>query len=490
MPDFSRRDLLKSAAAATATAAAAALSTAAHAQTTSGPAAAAPVVGIQIGAGPLAGDTDHLLDTLRSVGGINSLFLFIFGHEARFVPWPPATFRGGNYAVPHMQYYNGSGLALEDLRAPEYPDLDILDRAMKATRKHGFRTFALIEEAEGQPQTPPWQAFYEFDYLGRRQRNPCSNNPGYRAFTLGLVEDYTRSYDVDGFMWSSERQGAFTNALGARHGGASSDPTRVTCFCEHCTTRAAARGINVDRAKQAFAALADFVRAGRANKRPRDGYFVTLFRLLLKFPELLVWEQFWIDSRRQLMIDLRNKVKSINPHTPVGIHVWHNASFSPFYRAEIDFADMAQNADFIKPVLYNACAGSRIKTYADSVSHTIFGDLPPDQILQIHYQFFDYHQPPYDKVAAAGFSTDYISGEIKRTLDDIAAAPPDHPVPVYAGLDCDIPGAAYTADSVKASVLAAFHAGANGVIFARNWGEMNPLHVAGIGAAVKELGIS
>ena len=60
---------------------------------------------------------------------------------------------------------------------------------------------------------------------------------------------------------------------------------------------------------------------------------------------------------------------------------------------------------------------------------------------------------------------------------------------VYAGLDCDIPGSTYTADSVKQSVLAAFGAGANGVIFARNWGEMNPDHVAGIGAAVKELGI-
>ena len=51
---------------------------------------------------------------------------------------------------------------------------------------------------------------------------------------LGLMEDYTRSYNVDGFMWSSERQGGLTNALGARHGGATTDPGKSTCFCEFC----------------------------------------------------------------------------------------------------------------------------------------------------------------------------------------------------------------------------------------------------------------
>jgi hypothetical protein len=447
----------------------------------------APIVGMQIGAGPLAGDTDALLDTLRNRCGMNALFVFAFGHEARFVPWPQQTFRGGNYSIPHLQYYDGSNLILQDMRAPEYPSLDLLDTTMKATRKHGFKTYALIEESEGQPRSAAWDAFYEIDLHGRLQRDCCSNNPGYRAFTLGLFEDYTRSYNVDGFMWSSERQGGFTNALGARHGGAATDPGRSTCFCPYCLKKGAAQGINVDRAKQGFVALEQFVRAGRARTRPRDGYFVTLFRLMLKYPELLQWEAFWIASRRDLMIDIRNKVKSISPGTPVGFHVWHNASFSPFYRAEIDFADMAKNADFIKPVVYNTIGGARIKTYVDSVGQTIFGDSPPAEILQMTYEMFDYKEAPYDKIAAAGFSTDYIAREVKRTIDDVAGTN----VPVYAGVDIDIPGAgaAYTADSVKQSVMASFKAGGHGVIFARNWGEMNPDHVAGVRAAVQELGL-
>jgi hypothetical protein len=477
-----RRDVLKAAAAI----GVAALAGEAGAQTTAPTTKPAPVVGIQIGALPLAGDLDRLLDTLRG-DGINALFVFIFGHEARFVPMGQQGFVGGNYAIPHMQYYQGSNLKYEDMRAPEFPDFDILDRTMKATRKHGFKTYALIEEAEGQPPTPAWQAFYEFDFHGHRGREQCSNNPAYRAFNLGLVEDYARSYDVDGFMWSSERQGGLTNAIGARHGGAGTDPSKSTCFCEYCVKKGAEQGINVDRAKQGFMELERFVRTSRARMRPRDGYFVSFMRILLNYPELLQWESFWINSRKQLMIDTRNRVKSVNPNTPVGFHVWHNASFSPFYRAEIDFTDMAANADFIKPVVYNRCAGGRMKSYVDSVGQTVFGDIPPAEILQMMYEMFDYKEASYDKLTAAGFSTDYISREVKRTLDDVAGSN----VPVYAGLDIDIPGsgAPYTAESVKQSVMSAFNAGANGVVFARNWGEMNPDHVAGVGSAVRELGI-
>ncbi len=79
-----------------------------------------PIVGIQIGAGPLAGDVDKLLDTLRD-HGLNSLFIFAFGHEARFIPMNGGNFRGGNYAIPHMEYYKDANLTYDDMRAPGIP---------------------------------------------------------------------------------------------------------------------------------------------------------------------------------------------------------------------------------------------------------------------------------------------------------------------------------------------------------------------------------
>ena len=105
---------------------------------------------------------------------------------------------------------------------------------------------------------------------------------------------------VDGVQRGSERQGPLGNALGAWHHGAKSDPGRTSCFCEYCAAKAARQGIDIDRVKKAFLALEPYVRAGRAGQRPRDGYYVEFWRILLRHPELLVWETFWADSMREM----------------------------------------------------------------------------------------------------------------------------------------------------------------------------------------------
>src|SRR5260370_12193501 len=67
----------------------------------------------------------------------------------------------------------------------------------------------------------------ESDLYGRNVDTLCFNNPGHRNFLTGSVEDYTRSYEIDGLMWGSDRQGTLGNALGAKHGGA----------CTECASR-------------------------------------------------------------------------------------------------------------------------------------------------------------------------------------------------------------------------------------------------------------
>ena len=66
------------------------------------------------------------------------------------------------------------------------------------------------------PDIPGVEQLQERDLHGRNASTLCLNNPGYRNFLLALVEDYTRSWDLDGIMWGSERQGAFANALGSQ----------------------------------------------------------------------------------------------------------------------------------------------------------------------------------------------------------------------------------------------------------------------------------
>jgi hypothetical protein len=453
----------------------------------------APTIGIQMDVAALTQpDLNPLMDDLRTRAGVNALFPFIYTYVNRTSGLPATNFRGGNYAVPHMEFYKDTSLTLDEMRAPEVGDLDVLAHTVTAARQHGIKTFAWVLEDNERVPFPAWQSFYEVDFHGRRAQahpsGPCYNNPDYRGFLLGLVADYASSYDIDGIMWSSERQGGFFNALGAYHHGASSDPGRATCFCEFCQKKAKDLGLDVEHARKGFGELETYVRAGRASQRPRDGYFVEFMRLMLNYPELLAWETLWINSRNDVQAAMYQKVKSIKPALRVGWHVWHNLSFSPFHRAEINYADMAKFSDFIKPVLYSNCAGERMHSFTDSICGNVFGDVPPAQTLDVLYEMLDMHEAPYDSVTARGLSADYVQRETQRARDDVAGTA----VEIWPGLDIDVPvpaGAGQcTPESVKASVLGAFHGGATGVVLSRNYTEMKPEHLAGAGAALKELG--
>jgi hypothetical protein len=102
------------------------------------------------------------------------------------------------------------------------------------------------------------------------------------------------------------------------------------------------------------------VQAARQRKRPVDGYYVTLWRLILRYPELLAWEMLWTDSLRETYSAMYNKVKSIKPSIGVGWHIWHNNSFSPIYRAEQDLSELNKYSDFLKMVMYHNCGGERM----------------------------------------------------------------------------------------------------------------------------------
>ena len=176
----------------------------------------------------------------------------------------------------------------------------------------------------------------EVDVHGRRTNEACLNHPALRNFLRSLVEDFIKSHEVDGVMWGSERQGPLNNALGARHGGFSGRES-LTCFCEHCRKKGRERGIAVERAREGLIELEQLARATRSGPRPADGAFVSFWRLLLNYPEILAWEKLWTDSQHEIYGEVFGTVKAINPRVRVGWHIWHNNSFSPFYRAEQDY---------------------------------------------------------------------------------------------------------------------------------------------------------
>ena len=469
--------------------------------TTARPSAKSPaVVAMPIAVAPLAkGDLDALFGDMQTRAGVNALFTFIYTHEPHRAGIVregsrPDSFHGGNYARPHMQFYKDTLLTLADMTAPEFGGVDVLERVIPVAKKHGIRVFPFILEDNQIPAAvrTDWEKLYEVDHHGRRTTGhpggPCFNNPGYQNFTLGLVEDYASSYDIGGIMWGSERQSGLLNTLSLSQ-SSGMDPGKTTCFCEFCQKKGRDRGIDVEKARQGYDVAEAFVRDSRAGKSPRDGYFTTFWRLLLKYPEVLAWENLWATSRHELQTAIYQKAKSVNPSLQVGWHVWQNVTFSPFQRAEENLSDLAGYSDFIRPAVYNNVAGGRFVTFVKDARQSVFGDLPPELTLEVLYRQLNYNEAPFDKLAATGFSANYVERETRRAVESVAG----HPVQVWPGVDIDVPtspGESHcTPESVATAVKASFKGGAQGIILSRNYTEMKPENLSGAGTALRELGM-
>jgi hypothetical protein len=302
------------------------------------------------------------------------------------------------------------------------------------------------------------------------------------------VEDYTRSYDIDGIMWGSERHGALGTALGSSHGGKNSDPGRVGCFCEFCARKAKAQEIDIDRVRTGYRELEKFVRATRSGKKPVDGSYVTFLRIAMRYPEILGWEQFWHDSLRETYDAIYKRVKSAKPAVEVGWHIWHNNSFSPFYRAQQDLQELATYSDFLKMVMYHNCGGERMDSYIDSVHGTLYEDFPEEELLEFHYRVMNYRERGYEQIPFTGWSADYVYRETKRAVEGAAGTR----TRIWPGIDIDIPTGANqsksTPQGTKQAVAAAFRAGAHGVLLSRKYSEMKLANLSGAGEAVRESG--
>src|SRR5262249_8781893 len=152
------------------------------------------------------------------------------------------------------------------------------------------------------------------------------------------------------------------------------------------------------------------------------------------------------------------------PSKPIGWHIWHNNSFAPFYRAEQDYGRFQKHSDFLKVVMYNNCGGPRMARYIRNVQSTLFADLTPEETLAFIYRVQQYpNEKPLDRIAQEGLSADYVLRETRRA---VAAAGPA--MPIWPGIDIDIPTEAQEKKTrpqdVYAAVAAALEGGADGVL--------------------------
>jgi hypothetical protein len=468
-------------------------------------AAAAPVtskmIGLQVGAVSFVDEgVEKALDEFQQDAAINTLFVATFtygrGIAGRQVPGQPLpdhgkqaydtdTFHGGCFTEVNPKYF--SDTVFKDFRAPDFGNYDVPKEVLPSARKRGMKTICWFEDVflKGLPNI---QQLEEKELSGDDAVTLCFNNPNYRNWLLGMSENWARTYDIDGIMWGSERQGAFSNMLGASHGRA--EGGHVTCFCQYCVAKAKSRGIDPDRARQGFLELQKFVAASHQGKRPVDGYYVAMWRLMLRYPELLAWEMLWTDSLRETYAAIYEKIKSVKPSIQVGWHIWHNNSFNPIYRAEQDLAAIAPHSDFLKIVIYHNCGGERMADYVNNVGSSMFGDIPKQELLDFHYRVLDYQERGLAEIPFTGFSADYVYRETKRARAGLEGTK----TLLWPGIDIDIPTAENhskcTPGGTEDAVLAAFHGGADGVLISRKYSEMKLANLKAVGSAVQKLSLA
>ena len=511
---ISRREFVRSAAmAATAVGSGLGLmSPSTRAASAAGPATAAkPMIGFQAEVTYLLQyGIGRFLDDVQTRANVNTLFLHSNPFEASWTGLDQAANPTGNFATAHPQYYGNVLMKPQSLGTGDFNLPDAVQKISAEIRRRGMKLCAWVaEDNRAQPKIKGMDQLYEIDLHGRRTSGhpggPCLNNPYFRNLIAAQVEDYLRSYDMDGLQRGSERQGPLGNALGAWHHGAKSDPGHTSCFCEHCAAKAAKQGIDFERVKKAYLALEPYVRAGRAGQRPRDGYYVEFWRLLLRYPELLVWETFWSDSMREMQRAFYAQAKAIKPDVQIGFHIWHNISFNPIYRAEQDYRPYTEYADYLKPVVYDNPAGERMTSIVDSLTQNIFGDLSKQQLLEFEYSVMDLKEKSYAEItgsaaanrpqpgqtAAKGapramfenFSSDYVYGETKRAVDGVAGSK----TRICPGLGIDVQQQSSTPESVRDAVHAIFRAGGTGMVISTSHAAMRPENLSAVGATLREL---
>ncbi len=201
--------------------------------------------------------------------------------------------------------------------------------------------------------------------------------------------------------------------------------------------------------------------------------------------ELLAWQTLWTNSQHQLYRDVYGLAKACKSGIQVGWHVYHNVSFSPFYRADQDLEEMSHHSDFIKLVAYNNCAGPRFHTWVEHACRALFADATPAEAYPLLVRLLGLAEGDFDDLPARGFSSEYVRREPERAVAAVAGRSA-----IYPGIDIDIPTGpdlARCSRAVKEAVLAALAGGAQGVVLSRKYSEMQLDHLAGAGDAVREL---
>ncbi len=453
-------------------------------------------VGIQIGAISFIDEgVEQVLDILQEKAGVNALFISALswsrGNAGRALYGFPDhgvaeadDLKGGAFWKTNPDYYEATFHKKFDAHDPLYKGFDTFADVLPAAKKRGMKVYPYYCETSASSIRSIWQPgfahFLDRDHWGKMATRPSLLNPHYRTWWRSVIDDWFSNHELSGMLWGIERQSPLMDIFRA---------DSSTGFDEYFKAEGRARGIDFQRATEGYQKIDTFLQGVRKGDRPRDGVFVTLLRLLLHHPEVLMWEKMWLDAHRDMYHEISGQIRFYNPKHEVGLGIWQIINtYNPYLKAQYDQNEYAPYADWFKPVLYHTPAGLRFAQFADAWHKGVLADATPDgayQALATVLGLNDYIAPRKD-APTSGFKAEYVKAWTENLIADTGKK-------VYSGIGVGVgdggDSKAITPEEVSAGVHAAFDGGASGVLISRNYSEATLSGLEAVGKVLKERGL-
>lgn len=455
-------------------------------------------VGIQIGAISFVDEgVEQVLDVLQETAGVNALFISalswsrgnagraLYGFPDHGVP-EPDSLKGGAFWKPDPAYY-GPTKHLE-FRAPDTltQGIDTLADVVPKAKARGLKSYTYYCETSASSIRHIWQpGFHQFldrDHWGKVATRPSLLNPHYRTWWRCIIDDWFSNHELDGMLWGIERQSPLMDIFRA-------DST--TGFDQYFVAEGRARGIDTPRALAGYRAIDEFLGRVRKGERPRDGVFVSLLRLLLHHPEVLMWEKMWLDAHLSFAQEISGAVRFYDPKHEVGYGLWQVINtYNPYLKAQYDQAEYAHGADFLKPVLYDVPAGARFAHFADAWQKGVLADATPEGAYQALATILQLDEfiAPLNEAEKHGFSPSYVRKWTENLIADTGGK-----CKVYPGIGVGVGDGGEvkptTPEAITAAVEAALDGGAHGILLSRNYSEAELRNLCAAGNVLKSRGL-
>ena len=151
--------------------------------------------------------------------------------------------------------------------------------------------------------------------------------------------------------------------------------------------------------------------------------------------------------------------------------------------------ELSNYSDFIKVVMYNNCGGERMALYVDNIGSTLYGDLSKQELIDFNYEVMGSRSAATIRFLRQGFPLTTSTARRNELWRELPARTLRSG---QASILTSRPrnNSKRTPQSVKEAVLAAFRAGAPGVILSRKYSEMRLANLSGAGDAIRDLNLS